>query len=62
MAKYSTRPSGAGAYVRAKRTNGWGFWLVDLSTGKSLKQVRAEYRDQMTVDGSGAEGEEEDAE
>jgi hypothetical protein len=55
-------PSGAGFYVRQKHTNGWGFWMVDLSTRKSLNHVRAEYRDQMIVEGSEVEGEDDDAE
>ena len=52
-------PSGGGAYVRQKQTNGWAFWMVDLSTRKSLNQVRAEYRNQMTVEGSEADGDDD---
>jgi hypothetical protein len=51
-------PSGAGYFVRQKHTNGWGFWMVDLSTRKSLNHVRGEYRNQM-MEGS---DEEEDTE
>jgi hypothetical protein len=38
-------PSGAGYHLTKKATNGWSFWLVDLSTKKTLGQVREDYRD-----------------
>lgn len=34
----------AGVHVRKKHTNGWVFWLVDENTGKSMGDVRNEYR------------------
>lgn len=36
-------PSGAGRHVRKKLTNGWGFWRLDESGHKSLRDVRADY-------------------
>lgn len=56
-------PSGAGAYVRqGKATNGWGFWLVDFSTRKSLRNLRAEYRANLEIEGFDTESDDDEAE
>lgn len=36
-------PSSAAIFVRKKSTNGWGFWRLDPSGEKRLREVRAEY-------------------
>jgi hypothetical protein len=43
-------PSGAGEYLRKRATNGWRFWLVDKDSMKSLGDVRAEYRDSLSIE------------
>ena len=42
--------SGAGSYVRKKSTNGWSFWLVAKTPRKSLKEVRKEYKEALSID------------
>lgn len=42
--------SGAGSYVRKKSTNGWSFWLVAKTPKKSLKEVRKEYKEALSID------------
>jgi hypothetical protein len=43
-------PSAAGEYLRKSRTNGWRFWLVDKDSMRSLADVRAEYREALSID------------
>jgi hypothetical protein len=43
-------PSGAGEFLRKRTTNGWSFWLVDKDSRKSLSDVRAEYRESLSMD------------
>jgi hypothetical protein len=43
-------PSGAGLHLRKRATNGWGFWLVDRKTKKSLKSVRREYLESIALE------------
>ena len=42
--------SGAGSFVTKKSTNGWSFWLVSKSPRKSLKEVRKEYKEALSID------------
>jgi hypothetical protein len=41
-------PSGAAYHLRKKATNGWGFWLTDPLTKKSLASIRREYLDKAS--------------
>jgi len=43
-------PSAAGEHLRKSATNGWRFWLVDRDSRKSLSDVRAEYREALSID------------
>ena len=45
-----TSPSAAGEHLRKSRTNGWRFWLVDKNSMKSLSDVRAEYREALSIE------------
>ena len=53
-------PSGAGKYVRKRATNGWGFWVTNTSTKESLRDIRAQYLDQLIADGADIENDEDD--
>jgi hypothetical protein len=54
-------PSGAGYYLRKKSTNGWGFWLVDPKTKKSLASVRREYLEKSSLESNVIDDDDEDA-
>ena len=54
-------PSGAGYYVRKKPTNGWGFWLVDVKTKKSLASIRREYLERSSLESTVSDEEDDDA-
>jgi uncharacterized protein with ParB-like and HNH nuclease domain len=43
-------PSGAAYSLRKRATNGWGFWLVDPATKKSLRSIRREYLEQSSLE------------
>ena len=53
-------PSGAGYHLRKRGTNGWGFWLVDPKTKKSLASIRREYLEQSSVVSETVEDEDTD--
>ncbi|MDZ4058178.1 MAG: hypothetical protein U1D69_14695, partial [Polynucleobacter sp.] len=55
-------PSGAGKFLRKRAINGWGFWLLDPIIKKSLRDVRAQYLDQLIAEGADIESEDEDLE
>ena len=44
-------PSEAAVSIVGKRTNGWPFFLVDQSSKRSLRNVRHDYLDAMSVEG-----------
>lgn len=44
------KPSAAAAAIRAKPTNGWGFFIVDQAKRRSLRDVWRQYVDAMSVD------------
>ena len=44
------RPSEAAAAITGKPTNGWGFFLTDQQSRRSLRMVRREYVDAMAVE------------
>lgn len=48
--KSFTSPSDAASAITGTQTNGWWFFLIDLSTRRSLRSVRRDYVDQLTVD------------
>jgi hypothetical protein len=48
-------PSGASDFVCKRSTNGWRFWLVDKDSMKSLADIRAEYRDSLSIDSDDSE-------
>lgn len=50
-------PSGAGEYLTKRRTNGWRFWLVDKDNGTSLSDVRAAYRETLSLEPDEADSE-----
>jgi hypothetical protein len=56
------QPSEAATAIVGKRTNGWGFFLVDEASRRSLRQVRTEYFNSVVgeldeEDDDGEEGE-----
>lgn len=55
-------PSAAGEHLRKRATNGWRFWLVDKDSLKSLSDVRAEYRDSLSIDSDDSDSDIEDSE
>lgn len=42
-------PSGAGFFVRQRSTNGWHFWLTDITTKKSLATLRRQLHEQSSL-------------
>jgi hypothetical protein len=56
----SDSPSGAGRFIRNRAINGWGFWLLDPITKKSLRDVRTQYLDQLMADGADIESDDEE--
>jgi hypothetical protein len=52
-------PSEAAAVITGNATNGWWFFLVDQASKRSLRAVRADYADELSVDGDD-EGEDDD--
>jgi len=52
-------PSGAGAFIRKRATNGWTFWLLDHISKQTLKDIRAQYLDQIMAEGSDIEDNED---
>jgi hypothetical protein len=59
---YST-PSEAAGHVTDRPTNGWWFFLVDQASKRSLRDVRREYLDSLSVeeDETDDEGDDDDA-
>ncbi len=53
-------PSGAGYYLRKRSTNGWGFWLVDPNTKKSLASVRREYVEKSSLESNVIDDDDDD--
>lgn len=45
-----TSPSDAASWMAGSQTNGWWFFLVDRSSRRSLRSVRRDYVEQLTVD------------
>lgn len=43
-------PSDAACFITGHPTNGWGFFLVDLASKRSLRDVRSDYLQAMLVD------------
>lgn len=48
--KAFTSPSDAASAMVGSQTNGWWFFLVDKSSRRSLRKVRRDYVEQLTVD------------
>lgn len=55
-------PSTAASHVVGHQTNGWGFFLVDLLSKRTLRMVRRDYRDAMAVDADEDEADEDEDE
>lgn len=53
-------PSEAATAIAGKRTSGWRFFLVDLGSRRSIRDVRRDYAHAMAVDSDEDEGEDED--
>jgi len=53
-------PSGAGYHLRKRSTNGWGFWLVDPQTKKSLASIRREYLEKSSLESSVIDDDDDD--
>jgi uncharacterized protein with ParB-like and HNH nuclease domain len=53
-------PSAAAEHLRKSSANGWRFWLVDKNSKKSLSDVRAEYRESLSIDPDDSDSLEED--
>jgi hypothetical protein len=52
--------SQAATFLTGNATNGWWFFLVDRATRRSLKHVRRDYANRMSVEGEYEEGGDED--
>jgi hypothetical protein len=56
------RPSDAASAIVGKRMSGWWFFLTDVSSGRSLRDVRRDYVDSMAVDSQDDESDDDDGE
>lgn len=53
-------PSPAASKIVGHHTNGWGFFLIDQSSQRSLRNVRRDYVDAMAVDAEDDEPDDDD--
>jgi hypothetical protein len=52
-------PSGAARVLTRTQVNGWSFWLVDLKSRRSLKDLMQDYVDQLGADAAVGEDDED---
>ena len=43
-------PFAAANAIVGKRTNGWSFFVTDQTSGRTLRQIRRDYVNEMAVD------------
>jgi len=55
-------PSDAATFLKGHRTNGWAFFLVDPVSRRSLRSVRRDYIDQLSVDVDDDDSDDDDVE
>ncbi len=53
-------PSPAASAIVGRHTNGWWFFLTDQVSGRSLRMVRRDYIDSMSVDAEDDEPDDDD--